>query len=166
EEFNEDFEIYDTLYDNMGNFSAFEYAANVKDKKTGTEFLVYYNEDKDQMVDTYIADKWEDDLKTKISPYLIENIEGVTEYYVHFLNREIGKELNIDPLQPRNYTEFDVRPIIHITVPRERRNDDEELIHEFITYLKSENRLKHGTVIMDYIAEDGVILDDQWRVEF
>lgn len=38
EHFNDNFEIYDTLYDNMGNFS-FEYAAKVRDKKSNIEIL-------------------------------------------------------------------------------------------------------------------------------
>ena len=33
DKFNDNFEIYDTLYDNMGNFE-FEYAAKVREKKT------------------------------------------------------------------------------------------------------------------------------------
>ena len=52
--FNDNFEIYDTLYDNMGNFG-FEYAAKVRDKKTNIEFLAYYDDETKQMVDTYIA---------------------------------------------------------------------------------------------------------------
>ena len=65
EKFNDNFEIYDTLYDNMGNFG-FEYAAKVRDKKTNTQFLVYYNDETEQMVDTYIADKWAKDLENEI----------------------------------------------------------------------------------------------------
>ena len=65
DKFNDNFEIYDTLYDNMGNFG-FEYAAKVRDKKTNTQFLVYYDDETKQMVDTYIADKWANDLENEI----------------------------------------------------------------------------------------------------
>ena len=68
DKFNDNFEIYDTLYDNMGNFG-FEYAAKVRDKKTNTEFLVYYNDETEQMVDTYIADKWAKDLENEIQSF-------------------------------------------------------------------------------------------------
>ena len=57
EKFNDNFEIYDTLYDNMVNF-AFDYAAKVLDKKSHTQFLVYYDDETKQMVDNYIAEKW------------------------------------------------------------------------------------------------------------
>lgn len=49
---NEDFEIYDVLYDNMGNYPEFDYAAKVRNETTGEEFLVYYYEQYEQMVDT------------------------------------------------------------------------------------------------------------------
>ena len=46
DKFNDNFEIlYDTLYDNIGNFG-FEYAVKVRDKKTNTQFLIYYDKPK------------------------------------------------------------------------------------------------------------------------
>ena len=95
--FNENFEVYDTLFDNMGNFD-FEYAAKVREKKTNTQFLVYYDEETKQMVDTYIADKWADDLKTEISPFIKLNFGETTDFHVFFNNETIGNELGIDPL--------------------------------------------------------------------
>jgi len=47
-----DYEIYDVLYDNMGNYTMFDYAAKVRDVNTSEEFLVYYNEQADQMEDS------------------------------------------------------------------------------------------------------------------
>ncbi|KAA9030640.1 hypothetical protein [Niallia endozanthoxylica] len=163
--FNDNFEVYDTLYDNMGNFG-FEYAAKVRDKKNDTAFFVYYDEETKQMADTYIADKWEDDLATELRPYMKENFGEASDFFVFFTNEQIGQELGIDPLHPSSYKEFEVAPTIRITVPREKNNEDETLLNEFITYLKSEEILQHGSVIMEYIAEDGVILDDEWGKEF
>ena len=164
EKFNDNFEIYDTLYDNMGNFG-FEYAAKVRDKKTNTEFLVYYNDETEQMVDTYIADKWAKDLENEIQSFIKENLEETTNVHVYF-DDEIGNELGIDPVNPRSYKEFDVAPTIRITVPRTRSDGDEKILNEFISFLKSEDKLQHGSVIMEYIAENGVILDDEWGKEF
>ncbi len=163
--FNNHFEVYDTLYDNMGNFS-FEYAAKVRDKKNHTEFFVYYDDTTKQMVDTYIAAKWEDDLATELQPYLKENFGETSDFFVFFTNEQIGQELGIDPLHPRSYKEFEVAPTIRVTVPREKNNEDETLLNAFITYLKNEEILQHGSVIMEYIAEDGAILDDEWGKEF
>ncbi|MGJ9384333.1 hypothetical protein [Salipaludibacillus sp. CF4.18] len=165
DKFNDSFEIYDTLYDNMGNFE-FEYAAKVRDKKTNTQFLVYHNDETDQMVDTYIADKWADDLETEIHPFIRENFGNSTDSFVFFINENIGQELGIDPLNPRSYIEFDVAPTIRISVPRKRTNEDGKILNEFISHLKNEEELQHGSVILEYIAENGEILDDEWGKEF
>ena len=163
--FNDTFEIYDTLYDNMGNFG-FQYAAKVRDKKNNTEFFVYYDEETKQMVDTYVADKWENDLETDIRPYIKEHFGETSNLFVFFTNDQIGKELGIDPVNPRSYKEFDVSPTIRITLPREKNDTDETSLNEFITYLTSEEILQHGSVIIEYITKDGAILDDEWGKEF
>ena len=165
DKFNDNFEIYDTLYDNMGNFG-FEYAAKVRDKKTNTEFLVYYNDETEQMVDTYIADKWANDLETEIRSFIKENFGETTDFHVYFTNDNIGQELGIDPVNPKSYTEFDVTPTIRITVPRKKSEDDEKILNEFIAFLKSEDKLQHGSFAMSYIDEKGVILDDEWNKDF
>ena len=163
--FNDNFEIYDTLYDNMGNFG-FEYAAKVRDKKTNIEFLAYYDDETKQMVDTYIADKWEKDLKSEIRPFIEESFGETTDFFVYFTNDNIGRELDIDPLKPKSYKEFDVAPFILITVPRKKSDDDEKILNELIASLKSEDKLKHGSFAMSYIDEKGVILDDEWHKDF
>ncbi len=163
--FNDNFEVYDTVYDNMGNFE-FEYAAKVRDKKTNTEFLVYYDDETKQMVDTYIADKWANDLKSEIRPFINENFGETSDFFVFFTNDTIGQELGIDPLNPKSYKEFDVAPIIRITVTRKKSEDDEKILHEFIAFLKSEDKLQHGSIAMSYIDEKGVILDDEWNKDF
>jgi len=163
--FNENFEVYDTLFDNMGNFE-FEYAAKVRDKKTNTKFLVYYDDESKQIVDTYIADKWANELKTEIRPFIKENFGETTDFHIFFNNETIGNELGIDPINPKSYTEFDVAPTIRITVPRKRSNEDNKTVSELISFLQGEDKLQSGSVIMDFIAENGVILDDEWSKEF
>ena len=166
EHFNENFEVYDILFDNMDNYFEFEYAAKVREKKTNTKFLVYYDDETNQMVDTYIADKWKDDIKTEIGPFIKENLKETTDFHVFFNNLTIGNELGIDPLNPKSYTEFDVAPTIRITVPREKSDEDEKFVNEFISFLQSKGKLQSGSVIIEYIAEDGPILDDEWSKEF
>ena len=162
--FNDHFEIYDTLYDNMGNFG-FDYAAKVRDKKTNIEFLVYYDENAKQMVDTYIADKWEEDLEREIRPAIEKSFGEKTDISVYIGNDTIGRELAIDPLHPKSYKEFDVAPAIRITVQRKKTEDDEKILDEVIATLKSDEILKQGTLAMSYIDEKGVILDDEWYKE-
>lgn len=49
---NGNYKIYDVLYDNMGNFDQFEYAAKVRNLDDGEEFLIFYNEQTKQMEDS------------------------------------------------------------------------------------------------------------------
>ncbi|SES45701.1 hypothetical protein [Psychrobacillus sp. OK032] len=163
--FNNNFEIYDTLFDNMGNFE-FEYAAKVRDNKTNTDFLVYYDDETKQMVDTYIAEKWEYDLATEIRPYIKGNFGETTNFFVYFNPKKIRQELDIDPMNPKSYKEIEVSPTIRIARPAKRSSGDEEIVNEFISFLINEDKLQHGSVIMEYIAENGVILDDEWSKEF
>lgn len=165
DKFNDNFEIYDTLYDNMGNFE-FEYAAKVMDKKNNIPFLVYYDDETKQMVDTYIADKWANELENEIRPFIKENFGETAAFFVFFTDENIGQELDIGPINPKSYKEFDVKPTIRITVPRKYGDSDEELLEALISFLRSEDKLQHGSVIMEYIAENGEILDDECRKEF
>ncbi|MDL4839869.1 hypothetical protein [Aquibacillus rhizosphaerae] len=55
------------------------------------------------MVDTYIADKWADDFETEIRPFIKENFEEITDFYVLFINEKIGRELGHAPINPRSY---------------------------------------------------------------
>lgn len=49
---NGNYEIYDVLYDNMGNYYEFDYAAKVRNLDNGDDFLVYYNDQSKQMEDS------------------------------------------------------------------------------------------------------------------
>lgn len=165
EKFNDNFEIFDTLYDNMGNFS-FEYAAKVRDKKRHTQFLVYYEDETKQLVDTYIPEKWADDVEKEISPYVKEHFGQTTTVYV-FYDDKIGRELNIDPVNPKSYKEYNIAPIVRLTIPRKKSAEDEKHFNDFISFLKSEDKLQQGLIIVGYIAENGVILeDDEWSKSF
>ncbi|REB07459.1 hypothetical protein DVB69_11580 [Sporosarcina sp. BI001-red] len=163
--FNENFEVYDTLYDNMGNFE-FEYAAKAQDKNSKTNFLIYYDDETNTMVDTYIEIKWAKELESEIQPFLRKNLEGKTDVYIIFENK-VGRNLSIDPNDPNCYKDYDVEATIRLTIPRKKKTDDEKVFNEFVSFLKNEDKLQHGTVIVVYIAENGVVLvDDEWRKEF
>ncbi|MFC5591472.1 hypothetical protein ACFPRA_21535 [Sporosarcina soli] len=163
--FSDRFEIYDTLYDNMGNFG-FEYAAKVRDKSSGIQFLVYEDDQTNQMMDTYIAEKWRSDLESEIRPFIRENIGEKTDLYVYF-DDKIGKELGIDWTDSRSYKDFDVAPTIRLTIPRKKSDEDERLFNEFISFLKSEDKLQQGKLIVGYVAETGELLEEnEWSKEF
>ena len=89
-----------------------------------------------------------------------------TDLTVYFSNDKIGRELDIDPLKPKSYKEFDVAPTIYITVPLKKSDDDEKNLNELIASLKRKDKLKHGSFAMSYIDEKGAILDDEWHKDF
>ncbi|MCP3764836.1 hypothetical protein NLX67_21180 [Domibacillus sp. A3M-37] len=157
--------FHDVLYDNMGNFE-FEYAAKVREKKNNIEFLGYYDDTTKQMTDTYIADKWADDIETEIRPYIKENFGDSTDFFVFYDDR-IGDKLGIDPVHPESYKDFNAAPTIRITIPRKKNDGDEELFNSFISYLKNEDKLQQGFVAVEYIAKSGEILEEEeWSKEF
>lgn len=165
ENFNEDFEVYDALYDNMGNFE-FEYAAKARNENTQTQFLIYPYDETDKMVDTYIASKWRKELEGEIHPFLSENLGENIDVYA-FFNDRIGNDLGIDPNGSNSYKDFVVEATIRLTIPRKKNDDDERVFNEFISYLKTNDKMLHGNVVVAYIAENGVILeDDEWWGEF
>ena len=103
--------------------------------------------------------EWEEDLKSKIRPFIEASFGETTDFFVHFTTGNIG-------LKPKGYKESDVAPFILITVPRKKSDDDEKILNELIASLKSEDKLKHGLFAMSYIDEKGVILDDEWHKDF
>ena len=106
--------------------------------------------------------EWE----SEIRPFIEESFGETTDFFVYFASDNIGLESDIDPLKPKSYKEFDVAPIIRITVPRKKSDDDEKILKELIASLKSEDKLKRGSFAMSYIDEKGVILDDEWHKDF
>ncbi|WP_432355408.1 hypothetical protein [Sporosarcina sp. A2] len=113
-----------------------------------------------------IAKKWAKELDSEIQPFLRKHFEGNTEVYIIFEDK-VGKRLGIVPNDPKSYKDFDVAATIHLTIPGKENADDKKLFNEFVSFLKNEDKLQHGSVIVAYIAENGVILEDgEWRKEF
>ncbi|MGM9956852.1 MAG: hypothetical protein ACI35J_13430 [Peribacillus sp.] len=191
ENFKEKTYVYDVLYDNMGNFDEFEYAAKVREEKYGTEFLVYSNMHTGKMEDSFISNKWRDDSEKEIKPYIEEKIGDVkssvemkeitdsnnyeeiqakigdSSELVVLFDREIGRELAIDPNHPKSYKEYDVAPSIHLTIHRKKLDTDENDFNSIIQAIKTDGALVHGELIVNYVSTDGVALeDDEWRKTF
>lgn len=191
ETFDEGTEIYDVLYDNMGNRGYFEYAAKVKHEKYGTHFLVFFNDETGEMEDTFLSDKWQDDAEKEIRPYVekelgdvliskeMEDIaesedwekiqEEIGDYNQLLLvfDEGIGKELNIDPNKPASYKDYEVSPTIRITLSRKKQDADEDRFNEMINGLKKDKVLEHGNMIVEYISTNGVPLEDEeWHKRF
>ncbi|MEF2094218.1 hypothetical protein V3595_06015 [Bacillus sp. CFBP9009] len=176
--FDEETEIYDVLYDNMGNWGYFEYAAKVK-HETG------------EMEDTFLSDKWQDDAEKEIRPYVEKELgdvliskelgditenedweeiqEEIGDYNQLLLmfDEGVGKELKIDPNKPASYKDYDVSPTIRITLSRKKQDADEDRFTAVINALKKDRVLKHGNMIVEYISTNGVPLEDEeWSEKF
>ncbi|MFJ8069589.1 hypothetical protein ACIQZD_11660 [Peribacillus sp. NPDC096447] len=189
--FDEETEIYDVLYDNMGNWGYFEYSAKVKHEKYGTQFLVFFNDETGEMEDTFLSDKWQDDAEKEIRPYVEKELgdvliskelgditenedweeiqEEIGDYNQLLLvfDEGVGKELKIDPNKPASYKEYDVSPTIRITLSRKKQDADEDRFTAVINALKKDRVLKHGNMIVEYISTNGVPLEDEeWSEKF
>ncbi|AEH48013.1 hypothetical protein [Parageobacillus thermoglucosidasius] len=163
--FKDEIVIYDTLFDNMGNFPTFDYAAKAENKKDNTQFLIYYNEETKQMEDTYIAEKWEKELENNIRPYIEQKLGTLDEFWVEYDERA-GITYNVNPNKPSSYKEYDAAPTILISVPRKPDKKDEEILNEIVAFLQKDVGLKHGTVSMSYIKNGAPLDDKEWFKTF
>lgn len=156
--------IYDTLYDNMGNFP-FEYAAKVTNEKDQTNFLVYYNDEVNEMEDSYISSKWESQLNKKVHPYIIQKFEPLDELIV-FYDAQVGKTYNINPNIATSYKDYNASPSITISIARKPKKEDAETFSEMVSFLKKEAELKHGTVTLNYVKKGVPQSGKEIRKEF
>lgn len=164
--FTDEMEIYDVLFDNMGNQENFDYAAKVRDTQSGTEFLVYVNDDTGEVEDSFIAAKWRDDTELALKPYIDKKLGDDNELVVLYENH-IGKELAIDPNMPVSYKEYNESPTIRLTIPRKKIDKDEDTFTKIIHSIQTDDILEHGTFIVEYISTEGVPLEDgEWRETF
>ncbi len=156
--------IYDTLYDNMGNFP-FEYAAKVTNEKDQTNFLVYYNDEVNEMEDSYVSSKWESQLEKKVRPYVTQKFNPLDELVV-FYDAKVGKTYNINPDTPTSYKDYNASPSITISIVRKPKKEDAETFSEMVSFLKKEAELKHGTVTLNYVKKGVPQSDKEIRKEF
>lgn len=61
-----------TFTNEMGNQENLDYTAKVRDTQSGTDFLVYVNDDKGEVEDSFIAAIWRDDTELALKPYIDE----------------------------------------------------------------------------------------------
>ncbi|WP_223260196.1 hypothetical protein [Priestia megaterium] len=156
--------IYDTVYDNMGNFP-FEYAAKVTNEKDQTNFLVYYNDELNEMEDSYVSSKWESQLEKKVRPYVTQKFNPLDELVV-FYDAKVGKTYNINPDTATSYKDYNASPSITISIARKPKKEDAETFSEMVSFLKKEAELKHGTVTLNYVKKGVPQSDKEIRKEF
>lgn len=135
---DEEFEIYDVLYDNMGNYGYFDYAAKVRNIEKDTDFLVYYNKDTKRMEDSYTIGLEEEKVKNEINPPIIEYIGS------HFGD---NVEASVD------YSISTGKPEIKVRVSRSEQENDKKLFEDLVTYIKKDLGVEHATITMFYTVD-------------
>lgn len=142
------YEIYDTLYDNMGNYGYFEYAALVRNKDTNQTFKVYYNKDTQKMEDTLTVEKQERYINNEVRPALLP--------YIH---EQFGDtaEASIQ------YSISDEKAAINVRLSKKKEESDGELFSNLVTYIKDDIKLEHAAVLMFYTDENEEYM---WSEEF
>jgi hypothetical protein len=142
-----DFEIYGTVYDNMGNFGVIEYAAKVRDKDTGEEFMVYNNENTDKMQDTKTVENTERLVEKEIGPKIISYVE---EKFGKITNASVGYSTDTD------------QTIVMFLLPRDKEQQDKERFNELVTFIQKEVGLQHTSVTMGFNEKD----NNAFNIEF
>ncbi|WP_404284939.1 hypothetical protein [Exiguobacterium aurantiacum] len=148
----------EVTFDNMGNFP-FEYAATAVDSVTGTEFFVYADETTGEVVDTFLASKWEDDVTDVIEDSVMTAFGHDVTYDV-FYDEVAVRQLDASAANPLAYKTTDVVPTILVTIHREPASGDEALVRTWMAALKESDMLRRAEVHVDYIAKNGEILND------
>lgn len=153
ENFNNNFEVYGVM-DNS-DFSAtmeyFEYAAQVRDKENGVEFLIYSDENTKKMNDTYVTSKWEMEIKKAVTPYVKERFKDAVSINV-VVDHERYPNLHADPntLETESYNKTRVNPLIHIVLEGQVQQDVENRIQNLTDQLKKADILQRGTMSLEY----------------
>ena len=132
-----EYEIYDVLYDNMGNFNYFEYAAQVRDQSTGEDFLVYYNDALQKMEDSREVDKKfnkiENDVKPKVKKFIDEDISSKNITSVHYVPKS------------------DV--MVNVRLLEDRKKEYEKDFKLIVDYVKDELGYSNADVNLIYVKE-------------
>ncbi|MBX0358518.1 hypothetical protein [Halobacillus sp. Nhm2S1] len=132
-------EVYDVLYDNMGNFE-FDYAAKVTHTSTGVDFLIYETGDSRVVKDTYASSYYESQIERGLEPF-VKNMEGVVSHMVH-ISDVPGKYQGTDVLPELN--DLNLVPNIIIDLERGAKADDQETMEDLFVFMKEKLQIEHG----------------------
>lgn len=143
-------EIYDTLYDNMGNFSDFTYAAKVRDTSNGLQFLIYDRNGEGAMGDDYAISALEEELEEAILDEIDERFFNTSMISTTYTDDDLplGYQgtTTIPSIQEMEFSE----PTIGIWLTRKKQPADERKVAELIAILQDKVNVPHASVIVHY----------------
>ncbi|WP_394217695.1 hypothetical protein [Halobacillus trueperi] len=132
-------EVYDVLYDNMGNHE-FDYAAKVTHKKTGVSFLIYETTDSQVMKDTYASSYYENQIEKDLRPF-VNDMEGAVSHFVH-ISDVPAKYQREDELP--DFHDLNLVPNVIIDLERSALEDDEETMEELFVFMEEKLQIERG----------------------
>jgi len=153
-------ELEGVFYDAAGKYSDFDYAVQLQDPKTDTEFFVYIDQQTKQVTDTYLSEQWSQKLTEQIRP-LVENIFGPGTAYKAVYYQDDVQQLKLDPTSSSEYQKAKIPPFITITLQRNRLPTEEKNLTRLATAIKKKNLLRRGNLATEYISEKGVLREDE-----
>ncbi|MGR9049568.1 hypothetical protein ACQ4XT_13165 [Halobacillus faecis] len=132
-------EVYDVLYDNMGNHE-FDYAAKVTHKSTGVDFLIYESRGSGKMKDTYAQSYYENQIEKDLEPF-VKDKEGVVSHLVHIPDVPVEYQGEEDlPV----FKDLTLVPHVIIDLDRAARDDDNETMEELFVFMKENLEIERG----------------------
>ncbi|WP_214849325.1 hypothetical protein [Exiguobacterium sp. s138] len=153
-------ELQGAFYDAAGKYSEFDYAVQLQEPKTNTEFFVYIDQQTKQVTDTYLSEQWSQELTEQIRP-LVENIFGTGPVYRAVYYQDDVQQLKLDPTSSSKYQKAKIPPFITITLQRDRLPTEEKNLMRLATAIKKQKLLRHGNLTTEYINEKGVLREDE-----
>lgn len=153
-------ELEGVFYDVAGKYSDFDYAVQLNDRVTGTEFFVYVDQQTNQITDTYLSEQWSQELTEQIRP-LVETIFGPGTAYKAMYYQDAVQQLKLEPTSSSEYQKAQIPPFITITLQRDRLPTEEKNLNRLATAIKKQKLLRHGNLATEYINEKGVLREDE-----
>ncbi|HCN56709.1 MAG TPA: hypothetical protein DIS82_01025 [Exiguobacterium sp.] len=153
-------ELEGAFYDAAGKYSDFDYAVQLQDPKTDTEFFVYIDQQTKKVTDTYLSEQWSQELTEQIRP-LVETIFGPGTAYKAMYYQDAVQQLKLDPSSSSEYQKAKIPPFITITLQRDRLPTEEKNLNRLATAIKKQKLLRHGNLATEYINEKGVLREDE-----
>ncbi|WLR46445.1 hypothetical protein LC065_12750 [Halobacillus litoralis] len=143
-------EVYDVLYDNMGNHE-FDYAAKVTHKSTGVDFLIYQARDSGKVKDTYAKSFYENQIEKDLQPF-VSGMEGVVSHLVHI--PDVPVEYQGEDELPE-FKDLNLVPSVIIDLNREARDDDKETLEGLFVFMKENLEIERGSGRFVYDPSSG-----------
>lgn len=152
EHFSNDYEIADTFYDNVDVYDTFSYAAIVESETDDRfRFLVFEHNETNELTDSYVAETFEYELENILRTKLNEAYgeEQIDELWLAY-PKDAGHQLNLNHQDIPSVKEFELKPVIRVTLDRGEEEQDEEKLDQIISEIKDELDINGGHITLSF----------------